>query len=76
MFATDNVITSTRFKTENWLFEHMQCYVDMLTSENYTCSFVKDKHSNISKLKELEFSDELLEKVFYKNYEVLPLESP
>ncbi len=41
----------------------------MPTSENYTCSFVKDKHSNIFKLKGLELSDELLEKVFYKNYE-------
>lgn len=53
----------------------MQCDVDMLASENYTCSFAKDKHSNILKLKELEFSDELLENVFYENYEVLSLKA-
>ncbi len=69
MFATDNVITSAKFKTEDWLYDHMQCYVDMLASDEYTCSFVKDKHGKITKLNGLGLSDELLEKVFYKNYE-------
>lgn len=69
MFATDNVITSARFKTENWLFEHMQCYVDMLTLDEYTCSFVKDKNGKEMKLSGLKLPEDILEKVFHKNYE-------
>ncbi len=69
MFATDNVITSARFKTANWLSEHMQCYVDMLTLDEYTCSFIKNRQGKRVKLNGLELPEEILEKVFYKNYE-------
>lgn len=47
----------------------MQCYVDMLTLDEYTCSFVKDRQGKDMKLKGLKLSEVILEKVLYKNYE-------
>ena len=41
----------------------------MLTLDEYTSSFVKDRQGKGIKLKGLELSEEILEKVFYKNYE-------
>ncbi|HIJ64452.1 MAG TPA: amidohydrolase family protein [Candidatus Hydrogenedentes bacterium] len=64
MFAADLVVTNARFKSEDWIGERLQSYVDMLTKKTYTSPTSPGK-----KLRGLALPKELADRILYKNYE-------
>ncbi|MFP4500097.1 MAG: amidohydrolase family protein [Candidatus Hydrogenedentota bacterium] len=68
MFGTDLVVTNHPVKTTEWLGERMQAYLDMLTKETYTVSFIKGDDGEPAVLNGLEITSPLLDNILYHNF--------
>jgi len=64
MFGTDLVLTEARHKSEEWVHNQFQAYLDMLTWEAYTTPCIPGET-----LRGVALSKELLDGVLFRNYE-------
>jgi predicted TIM-barrel fold metal-dependent hydrolase len=64
MFGTDLVLTEARHKSEEWVHNQFQAYLDMLTRETYTTPCIAGET-----LRGVALSKELLDGVLFRNYE-------
>jgi predicted TIM-barrel fold metal-dependent hydrolase len=63
MWGTDLVVTEHASKSEKWIAERFQAYLDMLTRETFTAATAPGKA-----LRGLELDSELLEGILHRNY--------
>jgi len=63
MFSTDLVVTDEVIKTQEWIRDRFQTYIDMLTKEKYTTPVLRGQELN-----GLNLSRQLLDRILYKNY--------
>jgi len=71
MYGTDAVITAAKHKNADWIFDRCQAYIDMLTKESYTTLVLPGET-----LRGLALPEELLERVFYRNFEEFMAKKP
>lgn len=71
MFGTDLVLTTETHKTEQWVQNQFQAYIDMLTQEEYTTPCIPKM-----KLRGVGLSGSVLAGVFCKNYEAFLAKKP
>ena len=64
LFGTDYVVTSLRPQSHEWYKIRTDAYFDMLSQERYTTSLVPRRT-----LRGLALPSDILEKLFYRNYE-------
>jgi len=64
MFSTDLVVTDETIKTEEWIQNHFEAYVDFLSKDTYKTPLVSGQTMH-----GLNLSASLLERIFHKNYE-------
>jgi hypothetical protein len=64
MFGTDLVLTEARHKSEEWVHNQFQAYLDMLTRETYATPCIAGET-----LRGVALSKELLNGVLFRNYE-------
>jgi len=64
MFGTDLVLTEARHKSEEWVHNQFQAYLDMLTRETYTTPCIPGET-----LRGVALSKELLDGVLFRNYD-------
>jgi predicted TIM-barrel fold metal-dependent hydrolase len=64
MFSTDLVVTNEPVKTEEWIQQRFQVYVDFMTKSTYTTPLRPGQT-----LQGLNLPPQILDRVFYKNYE-------
>lgn len=63
MFGADLVLTDYPGKTEQWAHDQLRAYLDMLTCETYSASFIPGET-----LKGVALSNKLLGRILYQNY--------
>lgn len=63
-FAGDLVLEKSPSKNQEWVVNHWQTYLDMLTKDTYTSPLIAGETLN-----GLELAPDLLEGILYKNYE-------
>ncbi len=64
MFSTDLVVTDEPVKTQEWIQDRFQAYIDVLTKSAYTTPLVPGQT-----LQGLALPPSLLERIFHENYE-------
>jgi predicted TIM-barrel fold metal-dependent hydrolase len=64
MFSTDLVVTDETVKTQEWIQDRFQTYIDFLTKDTYATPLVPGET-----LRGLDLASSLLERIFHKNYE-------
>lgn len=78
MWGTDLVVTAHPSKTEPWMAERIQTYLDMLTKDRYTTPVATESVTDPAtgrtqrkpaELRGLQLRRELLERILYKNFE-------
>lgn len=62
MFAADLVVTDETVKTQEWIRTRFQAYLDMLTKEKYTASFIKGELNGVN------LPRPLVDRVLHQNY--------
>ncbi|NIA16094.1 MAG: amidohydrolase family protein [Nitrospiraceae bacterium] len=70
-FSGDLVVTEAKMKSTQWIKDHWQTYLDMLTQRTYTSPLIPDET-----LKGLELPPDLLEGVLYRNFEAFMAAKP
>ena len=71
MWGTDLVITEYEGKSEEWMAERFQAYLDMLTKNTYVTPVVPEEP-----LQGLQLRGDLLERVLYRNFEEMKASRP
>ena len=70
-FSGDLVVTNAKVKSTQWVKDHWQTYLDMLTKNTYTSPLIRGETLN-----GLELPPDLLEGVLYKNFEAFMAAKP